>query len=137
VYSRLGADPLNLFVRARVPHVDLFAYPQTPLTGEPVRLVTLVRAPGGTGRFSGYDRLSWDLDGDGRYGQNKNRLTATRRFGAGVHTVGVRAKTAAGDDERATLRIVVAGLRAVRQTGLNAGSYGGAAGDETAPRRRG
>ncbi|MEA2168038.1 MAG: hypothetical protein QOF76_1338 [Solirubrobacteraceae bacterium] len=126
VYSRLGADPLNAFVRAHVPQVEIDYRPRMPAAGQPVRLTARATAPGEPGRFGGYDYLSWDLNGDGRFGQAGGQVHVLHAMRPGVRVVGVRATSADGDNETRTVRILVGPnvpLGPVRRTGALAGRY--------------
>lgn len=105
VYARLGAEPLNGFVRTNVPQVELDTEPRDPAARTRVFFTARPNAPGGSGPFGGYDSLTWDLDGDGSFDDASDRTSVARRFDEGTHTVAVRATTLAGDDE--TRRIVV------------------------------
>ncbi len=105
VYSRLGAEPLNAFVRSRVPQVEIDRNVAAPVPGQPVTFTARPRAPGGSGPFGGYDGLSWDLNGDGVFGERDGARSVTATLGAGVSAVSVRATSRAGDAEFRTVRV--------------------------------
>lgn len=105
VYSRLGSDSLNAFVRRHVPQVELDHGPAAAAPGQKLTFTATPSAPEGSGPFGGYDTLSWDLDGDGSFGEREGdrqvRVTAAR----GATTVSVRATTADDDAEIRTERV--------------------------------
>ncbi len=156
VYAKVAADPLNAFVRGRVPQVEIDPDVQTPVPGERVTFTAHPRDPDGTGPFGGYDELSWDLDGDGVFGQQAGTRAVTLAVGAGTAAVSVRASSADGDAEVRTIRVTTqaksavafarrtARVRAgrsvvlrVRRIGVGAGSARVAvSGSRVRPRRR-
>lgn len=104
VYAKAAADPLNDFVRDRVPQVEI----DRTSAAVPGGLLTLeadARAPGGLGPFGGYDTLSWDLDGDEDYREQPGERSVAVRVPAGGITVGLLGTTTAGDAEVRRLRI--------------------------------
>lgn len=105
VYARIGANPLNAFIRANVPQVELNTNVAVPVAGERVTFTALPHAPGFSGRFGGYDALAWDLDGDGNFGERIDKRVVSVPVAAGATTVSVRATTTAGDAEVRTLRL--------------------------------
>ncbi len=107
VYSKLGANPLNGFIREKVPQVEIDANVKVPVPGENVTLTAEPKAPEGSGPFGGYDTLAWDLNGDGAFAEEVGKRTATvPAAAAGFTTVSVRATTAAGDAETRTLHLI-------------------------------
>ncbi len=105
VYSRLGADALNAFIRSRVPQVEIDRDVAAPVPGQRVSFTARPSAPGGTGPFGGYDGLSWDLNADGVFGEHSGERSVTTTLGAGVSAVSVRATSRAGDAEFRTVRV--------------------------------
>lgn len=125
VYARVGGDSLNAFVRRHVPQVEIDTGVATPVAGQPVTLTASPSAPGGDGPFGGYDALSWDLDGDGAFGERAGRRSATVTLGGGATTVAVLATTTDGDAEVRTLRLVGAAKSAVSFTRARKSVRGG------------
>lgn len=82
-YARTGAEPLNAWIRNRVPQVEIDVWPPRP---EPGDLVRLDARPSGPEPYMGF---TWDLDGDGGY-DDATGATVVRRFRAGLHEVGLR-----------------------------------------------
>ena len=85
VYADTTADPLNSFIRAHVPQVEISASPSQPEPGQPVTLTAVGSNPNGA-----YTSFTWDLDGDGTFG-DVTGTTATKAFPQGRATVAVRA----------------------------------------------
>ncbi len=106
VYARIGANPLNAFIRGNVPQVELDTNVAVPVPGETVTLTALPSAPGFSGKFGGYDALAWDTNGDGVYGEELDKRVVSVPAVAGVTSVSVRATTTAGDAEVRTVRLV-------------------------------
>ena len=107
VYTKLGANPLNGFIREKVPQVELAANVKVPVPGENVTLTADPKAPEGSGPFGGYDALAWDLNGDGVFAEAVGKRTATVPAAAtGLTAVSVRATTTAGDAETRTLNLI-------------------------------
>ncbi len=106
VYSKVGADPLNAFVRRHVPQVEISANVAQPVPGQMVTFTAVGNAPGRSGPFGGYDALSWDLDGDGSFGERPEERSVQVRVRKPFTTLAVRATTTAGDAEVRTARIV-------------------------------
>jgi secreted trypsin-like serine protease len=113
VYSEVASDPLNSFVREKVPQVEIDADVQTPVPGEQVTFTASPNDPGGNGPFGGYDALSWDLDGDGTFGEQAGKRKVTRSVHAGTTPISVRATSTAGDAEVRTIRVVTQNKSAV------------------------
>lgn len=90
VYDRLGSEPLNGWVRARLPHADFAVSPAAPRAGD---VVTFSSTSGPSGYFSAF---AWDLDGDGQF-DDAAGSTATGSFSQGEHSVGLQATGALGD----------------------------------------
>ena len=91
VYTRVAADPLNEWVRSRVPQVEIDAVPAEPEPGQRVALRAAGTNPNGA-----YDLYEWDLDADGAFDDAVGPdagLTAMR----GTTTVAVRATRGLGD----------------------------------------
>ena len=91
VYSRIAADPLNGWVRSRVPQVEIDAVPSQPEPGQRVALSAAGANPNG-----GYDLFEWDLDADGTFDDAVGpdaAVTAPR----GTTAVAVRATRGLGD----------------------------------------
>ena len=91
VYARVAADPLNAWVRSRVPQVEIDAVPADPEPGGRVALSAAGANPNG-----GYDLYEWDLDADGAFDDATGphaALTAAR----GRTTVAVRATRGVAD----------------------------------------
>lgn len=113
VYSKAATDPLNAFVRAHVPQVEIDTDVATPVPGERVTFTAEPRDPGGTGPFGGYDQLRWDLNRDGAYREKRGSRAVTLAVGSGVTQVSVRATSKAGDDEVRTIRVIAQAKSAV------------------------
>ena len=94
VYSRVGADPLNAWVRSRVPLVEIDASPALPDPGATVSL-----SAGG----APYDGYAWDLDNDGAFDDDFD-ASATVTTPRGVHTIAVKANRGAGDQRDQEIR---------------------------------
>lgn len=105
VYTRIGGTELNAWVRSVVPQVEIDASTATPGPGDVVTFTAVPRRPGGSGPFGGYDGLSWDLDGDGTFGEADGRTVVQRAMIAGLNTVSARATSAAGDAEVRTIHV--------------------------------
>lgn len=107
VYAKIGANPLNGFIRQKVPQVELDANVRVPVPGENVTVTAGPKAPEGNGPFGGYDALAWDLDGDGSFAEAVgDRSVTVPAAAAGFTTVAARATTEAGDAEIRTLRLL-------------------------------
>jgi secreted trypsin-like serine protease len=105
VYAEVGDGALNAWVRSVVPQVELDASASTVFTGEPVTVTAAAADPDGSGLFGGYDALSWDLDGDGTFGDASGTGSVTVAARAGTSAVSVLATDAAGNAEVRTTRI--------------------------------
>jgi secreted trypsin-like serine protease len=99
VYTRVGADPVNGWIRDRVPQAEIDVSPAVPQPGQVVTLTSAARNPGGA-----YTSLTWDLDGDGAY-DDASGPTAALAVPEGHSTVSLQAADAAGDRERRTIGI--------------------------------
>ena len=106
VYAKAAADPLNRFIRDRVPQVEIGTAGAVPVPGGTVTLHADPRAPGGSGPFGGYDTLSWELDGNNDFRERRGRTTATVRVPPNGVTVGLLGTTRAGDAEVRRVRVV-------------------------------
>jgi trypsin len=106
VYSKVAADPLNGFVRQKVPQVEINPDVETPVPGEEVTFTAAPRNPEGTGPFGGYDDLAWDLNSDGAFDERTGQGKASIAVGDGVTQVSVKATSTAGDAEIRTIRLV-------------------------------
>jgi len=113
VYSRLAAGSLNAFVRAHVPQVEVDADVAAPVPGQKVAFTARPSAPGASGPFGGYDALSWDLDGDGAFGERAGERSVRLELPAGATTVSVLASTDTGDAEVRTVRLATQAKSAV------------------------
>jgi secreted trypsin-like serine protease len=116
VYAKVGADPLNAFVRERVPQVEVDPEVESPVPGERVTFTAHPHDPDGGGRFGGYDALAWDLDGDGVFGEGRNERVVTKAVPPGTSAVSVRASSADGDAEVRTIRLTTQAKSAVAFT---------------------
>lgn len=105
VYARVGAEPLNAWLRSQVPQVELAAGADT--------LTAIPRDPYGSGPFGGYDTIDWDLDGDGAFDDAKDVLSVAVAPGA-RSAVAVRARRADADPARADTEIRAFGDGAAR-----------------------
>jgi hypothetical protein len=105
VYAQVGDGPLNAFLRSRLPQVELDPSAGTVFTGQPVTVTAAASDPDGSGPFGGYDALSWDLDGNGTFGDATGTASVTFNARAGTNTVSVQATDAAGNAETRTTRI--------------------------------
>ncbi len=98
VYARVGADPLNGWVRSLIPQVEIDAAPAEPEPGQQVKLTA-------AGTPNHYERYEWDLDDDGAF-DDATGSTAGVTVPRGVTTVGVRAIKGTGDQrDQETRRI--------------------------------
>jgi secreted trypsin-like serine protease len=98
VYTRIGADPLNRWVRERVPQIEIDPSIAQPEPGQDVTFTARPGNPLGAGALGGYDHVEWDLDGDGQFSEAGDELalrdqltTPPRTVREGVETVAVRA----------------------------------------------
>jgi secreted trypsin-like serine protease len=99
VYARVGADPLNAWIRDLVPQAEIDVSPAAPQPGQTVTLTSASRNPGGA-----YTSLTWDLDGDGQY-DDATGPTASVTVPEGHTTVSLQAADAFGNRERRTIGI--------------------------------
>jgi secreted trypsin-like serine protease len=99
VYTRVGADPVNTWIRDRVPQAEIDISPAAPQPGQTVTLTSASRNPGGA-----YTSLTWDLDSDGQYDDATGPTTSVT-VPEGRTTVGLQAADAAGDRERRRIAI--------------------------------
>jgi hypothetical protein len=106
VWGRLGADPLNAWVRQTVPLAEIDMTPATPAVGQ---AVTLKAAPDQAQGVAPYSSFSWDLDGDGRYG-DATGATASLTVPDGRHAVGLQASNGSSTETR---RVALAGQGSV------------------------
>ncbi len=113
VYARLGPDPLNAFIRSKVPQVEIDRDVAAPVPGQRVTFTAAPRNPDRTGPFGGYDALSWDLDGDGAFGEAANQRSVSKTVPAGISAVSVLATSTAGDAETRTVRVATQNKAAV------------------------
>ena len=93
VYARVGADPINAWIRQHVPQVEIDPSDGAPEPGETVTFTARPSnpAPGGNQQLGGYDHIAWDLDGDGTYTDAVDQLSVTRTMVAGQNAVAVQA----------------------------------------------
>jgi Trypsin len=105
VYTRLGGTALNAWLRSVVPQVEIDPSTTQPVPGQAVTFTAVPHRPGGGGPFGGYDELSWDLDGDGAFGEAPGALTVGRPMARGVNAIAVRAADGAGDAEVRTIHV--------------------------------
>jgi hypothetical protein len=93
VYSRLGAGPLNAFVRGKVPTAAVGESSTTPLPGAPVTLSAAV-SPGAE---TATPVLTWDLDEDGAFDDATGPSAAAGFATVGPHAIRVQAVYPDGD----------------------------------------
>jgi hypothetical protein len=96
-YARVGADPLNAWIRSIVPQAEIDVVPDAAAPGEVATLSARTANPSGP-----YDSIMWDLDGDGNFGDASGE-TAQRVVAEGANRVAVRATDSRGNDERRTI----------------------------------
>jgi trypsin len=113
VYSRAGANPLNSSIRSTVPQVELSPSVQAPVAGEKVTVTASPKDPEGTGPFGGYDAISWDLNGDGTFGDDAGRRSVSFTAASAVSQVSAQATSHAGDAETRTIRLKTVAKSAV------------------------
>jgi len=94
VYSRVGVDPLNAFIRQNVPQVEIDAEPALPEPGQTVSLKAV-----GTNPTAPYEIYEWDLDGDGEF-DDATGTSASVVTPRGITGVGVRATRAGVTSQR-------------------------------------
>ena len=132
-YTRVGADPLNAWVRDRVPQAEFDVSPAVPQPGQPVTLTSAARNPVGS-----YTSLAWDLDGDGQFDDATGPIAQTA-LPEGRHVLGLQASDAAGDREQrhvvvdvprspVAFSVATAIVREGRAVVLTVGKAGGATG---------
>ena len=93
VYARIGANPLNGWVNARIPHVS-FDLNHAAVATQPVTLVSSASDPDGPGYFTTF---KWDTDDDGSF-DDATGTSITRTFpSAGQRVIGVQASKTGGD----------------------------------------
>ncbi len=105
VYARLGAPALNQWLRARIPTAGVAVSPPAPTSASIVTLTATGASPAAgppTGVPVGF---SWDLNGDGVFGDAAGFTTTFGPAAAGSHPVSVQETYADGD--RALGRAVV------------------------------
>ena len=107
VYAEVGGAALNGFLRSHVPQVELDPSSASAFTGESVTFTASAADPDGTGPFGGYDALSWDLDGNGSFGDATGTAAVTLTPPAGTSAVSVLATDAAGNAEVRTAHVTV------------------------------
>lgn len=113
VYARLGPDPLNAFIRAKVPQVEIDRDVAAPVPGQKVTFTAVPSNPDRSGPFGGYDALSWDLDGNGVFGEAPDQRSVSKAVPAGISAVSVLATSSAGDAETRTVRVATQNRSAV------------------------
>jgi hypothetical protein len=113
VYSRVGGDDLNRYIRSRVPQVEIDPAIPQPVPGETVTFTARPSRPGGTGAFGGYDALSWDLNGDGGFGEDADHASVQKVMASGVNAIAVRATDGAGDAEVRTIHVATVDRAAI------------------------
>jgi secreted trypsin-like serine protease len=101
VYARLGVPALNAWLRASVPTVALARSAAVAAPGEQVSLSATVDP----GAQLSAPTLTWDLNGDGAFGDATGAAATAAFTTAGSHAVRVQATFADGD--RAVAREVV------------------------------
>ena len=101
VYARVGAEPLNGWIRAQVPQAEIDRSDAVPVAGRAVTFRAAARNP-----IARYTALTWDLDGDGAF-DDASGASARRVFAAGRASVALQAANAQGDREvrRQTFRV--------------------------------
>jgi secreted trypsin-like serine protease len=98
VYTRVGNDAINAWIRSIVPQVELTQDVAQPAPGQEVTFTATATHPSGS-----YDHLDWDLDGDGAF-DDASGVTTVKRVLSGTSSVSVRAtKDSTGDAEVRTL----------------------------------
>jgi secreted trypsin-like serine protease len=99
VYTRIGDDPLNEWVHAKIPEAD-YTFDHAPRAKESVALISTSRHPQGAGY---YTTFRWDFDNDGTFERDSspNRSVAHTFPAPGEQVVGLEASLPGGD--RATI----------------------------------
>lgn len=97
VYTRLGAPALNQWLRERIPTAAVSFAPAAPTSADPVTLTATGAGPLSgppTGTPTDY---SWDLNGDGVFGDAAGQTTTFGPAAAGSYPVTVQETYADGD----------------------------------------
>jgi hypothetical protein len=113
VYTRLGAPGLNAWVMARFPRASFSVGPANSEQPTTVTSTSFHPEPGG------FTQFSWDLNGDGVYG-DRSGGSASWVFTRGAHEVGLQASQPGGD--------VAVSRQVVQVNGTPSAEAGGAAG---------
>ena len=92
-YARVGDDPLNTWVHARIPEAD-FTLSHQPRVSEAVRLTQTSRVPTGDPPFTIF---RWDLDNDGGFDDATGPSILHTYTNVGEAVAGLEASTTAGD----------------------------------------
>jgi secreted trypsin-like serine protease len=111
VYVRVGAPALNQWIRDRIPSVSIASSPAAPLTSQPVQVTASALAPAvqvAPATQSSSATYSWDLNGDGVYGDAAGQTAVVGPAAAGSYVVGVQATFPDGDRSFARTTIAIA-----------------------------
>jgi hypothetical protein len=92
-FARVGSDPLNAFIRDRVPQAEIDLSPAGPQPGDTVTMSSAARNP-----YGAYTSLRWDLDADGVF-DDALGASVSRTLAVGEYRVGLEAADGAGNRE--------------------------------------
>jgi trypsin len=92
-FARVGSDPLNAFIRDRVPQAEIDLSPAGPQPGDTVTMSSASRNP-----YGPYTSLRWDLDADGVF-DDALGASVSRTLALGQYRVGLEAADGAGNRE--------------------------------------
>jgi hypothetical protein len=92
-FARVGSDPLNAFIRDRVPQAEIDLSPAGPQPGDTVTMSSASRNP-----YGAYTSLRWDLDADGVF-DDAAGASVSRTLSLGQYRVGLEAADSAGNRE--------------------------------------
>lgn len=92
-FARVGADPLNPFIRSIVPQAEIDLSPAGPQPGDTVTMRAAARNP-----YGPYSSLRWDLNADGAF-DDAQGASVSRTLALGQYRVGLEASDGAGNRE--------------------------------------
>ena len=115
VFARVGAPALNNWIRAIVPTAGISAVPASPWVGDLVQLTALAGKPASQ---PGAPAFSWDLDGDGVYGDASGPVVQAPATQKGVRAVAVQESYPDGDRAVARQLVSVTDAPVPRLVGL-------------------
>jgi secreted trypsin-like serine protease/PKD repeat protein len=91
VYARVGAEPLNGWIRAQVPQAEIDRLDAAPVAGRAVTFRAVARNP-----IARYTALTWDLDGDGAFDDSTSTQPSWTYTSTGTYTATLRVTDTAG-----------------------------------------